>query len=271
MSERMEQKWAKMADDIITAVEAYERTGKWVRPWKTMQHRNMFTGTVYKGVNTFLLMMTPYECPMWGTFNQWSKAGHRIKKGESGEIVWSNPYHRNKDEDGNVSVTYGRSYPIYIFNGEQIDGFEWSPDTMKVELNPEIHDALTAKNPTIVSDDKNSAYYAPARDVINMPPQDQFLSAESYFSVLAHELVHWTGAASRLNRVSVTDYKNNRPFEELIAEIGSAILGTELGFSTDIRENHFEYIKSWIRLLRDEKNALREATSEALTAVRFLR
>lgn len=269
--DRIEKKWEQMAGTIIDAVESYERTGKWVRPWKISQHRNMFTGTVYKGINTFLLMMTPYECPLWGTFNQWSKAGYRIKKGVAGEIVWSNPYHRKEDDDGNVSITYGRSYPIYIFNGEQIEGFEW--ESQPIELDADIHNALTAKNPTIVSDDKSRAYYSPSRDVINLPPQNSFNNAESYFAVLAHELIHWTGAEARLNRSSVINYSKdlNRSFEELVAEIGSAILGNDLGFASVIQDNELEYIKGWLTLLKNEKDALKAATTEALSAVRFLR
>lgn len=270
--ERIESKWDLMADNIIAAVEAYELTGKWEQPWKTLRHRNEFTGTVYKGINTWLLMMTPYECPLWGTFNQWSKAGYRVMKGASAEIVWSNPYRRKEDEDGNVTIEYGRSYPIYVFNAQQVEGFEWTPDTV-LEPSPEIYQILTAKNPTIVTENAAQAYYTRKRDLINMPPQNNFIDEANYFGTLAHEVIHWSGHSSRLNRASLMDTKDRlkRAFEELVAEIGTAILGTELGFSSTIRESHFEYIKSWMTLLKSEKDALKLATSEALEAVRFIR
>src|SRR6185369_9152954 len=85
-----------------------------------------------------------------------------------------------------------------------------------------------------------------------------------------HELVHWTGHKSRLNR----DLKNRfgaREYaaEELIAELGAAFLSAEFGFDGDVR--NAGYIATWIDLLKSDKRAFFTACSKASKAVDYLR
>jgi antirestriction protein ArdC len=44
------------------------------------------------------------------------------------------------------------------------------------------------------------AYYQPAEDRIQLPPVDQFRSSEGYYATALHELTHWSGHKSRLDR-----------------------------------------------------------------------
>jgi hypothetical protein len=64
-------------------------------------------------------------------------------------------------------------------------------------------------------------------------------------------------------------HKNVRAREELIAEIGSAILASMLGVNTSI-ENVAAYVQSWKRYLGKEPNALYEAASMASKAVEYM-
>jgi len=71
-------------------------------------------------------------------------------------------------------------------------------------------------------------------------------------NVAFHELGHWTGHKSRLDR----DLKNrfgsrNYAAEELIAELVAAFLCAEFGFDGDVR--NAGYIASWIELLKADK------------------
>ena len=38
----------------------------------------------------------------------------------------------------------------------------------------------------------NSAFYAPSRDAIQLPPFEAFRDKESYYATALHELTHWT-------------------------------------------------------------------------------
>ena len=84
-------------------------------------------------------------------------------------------------------------------------------------------------------DNSDRAYYSPRRDVIVMPPPEQFGTdgdggESSYWATLWHEVVHWTGHRTRLNRTRHVYWGDAiYAFEELIAEIGSAFICAHLG------------------------------------------
>ena len=104
----------------------------------------------------------------------------------------------------------------------------------------------------------NHAAYSPSSDVVLMPPANQFNVAVSgrdgeaqYWATLWHEVIHWTGHPSRLNRPPLGDW-GDKPyaFEELIAELGSAFLCARLGIDGELQ--HESYLDSWCKALREE-------------------
>jgi antirestriction protein ArdC len=217
-------------------------------------------------------MMTPFVCPYWGTFNQWSEAGYKIKKDSKAEVIFSKSSKVEEKEDGTKVFKTLVSRPWYVYNGEQIEGFEWAPDEA-ISVNADIEAVLTAKNPAIVHIDNMMPYFDNDRDIINMPRVEVFTNADGYLGALAHELIHWSGHESRLNRDTLVNYhaSGNQAFEELVAEIGASILGTELGFVAETQHNSFNYIAGWLTLMSDKKDALKRAAAEAIEAVRYLR
>jgi antirestriction protein ArdC len=110
----------------------------------------------------------------------------------------------------------------------------------------------------------------PSRDFISMPAFAGFRGADHFYNVAFHELVHWTGHKSRLDR----DLKNrfgSRSYaaEELIAELGAAFLCAEFGFDGDVR--NAGYIANWIELLKADERAFFTACSQASKAADYLR
>ena len=61
-----------------------------------------------------------------------------------------------------------------------------------------------------------------------MPGRERFEGSEQYHATLYHELIHASGAETRLNRATLTEKAGfgSDPYcrEELIAEIGAAFL-----------------------------------------------
>jgi antirestriction protein ArdC len=108
--------------------------------------------------------------------------------------------------------------------------------------------------------------YVPSDDIIFQPPQENFNSAENYYSTLAHEMVHSTAAKTRLNR---RQKKFNYAFEELIAEMGACFLCANLGIKGNL-ENHASYLDSWLRALKDDKTMIYKAANYAQKACRYL-
>jgi antirestriction protein ArdC len=117
---------------------------------------------------------------------------------------------------------------------------------------------------------QGEAYYAPGGDFISLPQFEAFKSADHFYNIAFHELTHWTGHKSRLDR-DLKDRFGERAYaaEELVAELGAAFLCAEFGFDGDVR--NAGYIASWIELLKADKRAFFTACNRASKAAEYLR
>ncbi len=109
------------------------------------------------------------------------------------------------------------------------------------------------------------AYYSPSRDVIVIPPKTTFKSLEGYESTRLHELGHWTGHPSRLDRSELQSHPFGSPGyakEELRAELASVFLSAETGIPYDVTQ-HAAYVQSWVKALREDKNEIFRAAKDA--------
>ena len=105
-----------------------------------------------------------------------------------------------------------------------------------------------------------------------MPPFAAFRDAASYVAVLSHEGCHWT--ADRVGR-DLSRYakdRSERAREELVAEIGSALLCADLGIVPELepRPDHAAYIGSWLAVLANDRRAIFSAAAHAQRAVTYL-
>ena len=144
-----------------------------------------------------------------------------------------------------------------MFNVEQIDGLDQRWHRTYAEFHPVNRDRRSADLDGFFHDlgidvrhGGDEAYYVLSDDYIQMPAFELFHDGEAYYTTLAHESVHWTRHASRLNRTFRGSYQVPYAKEELVAEIGSAFLSAELGIAPAIREDHADYIGAWLRIPR---------------------
>jgi antirestriction protein ArdC len=114
------------------------------------------------------------------------------------------------------------------------------------------------------------AYYRPSDDYISLPRFEAFRSAAHFYGVAFHELGHWTGHKSRLDR-DLRHRFGERAYaaEELVAELCAAFLCAEFSIDGDLR--HAGYIASWIGLLKADNRAFFTACSKAQAAADYLR
>jgi antirestriction protein ArdC len=98
----------------------------------------------------------------------------------------------------------------------------------------------------------------------------------NYYSVLFHELIHWSGAQGRLARFEKNKkrFKDNAQLEyaheELIAEIGAVLLSQRFNLQKTINANNLAYLKSWISALENDNKFLISALSQSYRASEFL-
>ena len=117
------------------------------------------------------------------------------------------------------------------------------PETERIERAEQFFSGLDAD----IREGGSRAFYSPAEDYIQMPPFAVFKKADFRYSVLAHEITHWTGATTRLNRNLAPRFqKEAYAAEELIAELGSAFVCAELELEIEPRRDHAPYIQSWL-------------------------
>jgi len=117
----------------------------------------------------------------------------------------------------------------------------------------------------------NRAFYAPDSDHIQMPPFAAFGENVAYYSTLAHEHTHWTAKADRSDRQLGKRFGDHAySAEELIAELGAAFTCAHLGLSTEPREDHAQYINSWLKVLKADSRAIFTAASKAQHATDWM-
>jgi antirestriction protein ArdC len=115
----------------------------------------------------------------------------------------------------------------------------------------------------------SSAFYQASKDCIGMPELSSFRSLADYHATLLHECVHATGAKSRLDRQLMNRFGSEAyAFEELIAELGAAMLCMKTGVDGQLQ--HASYIDSWLKVLKQDKNAIIKAASKAQVAMDYL-
>lgn len=256
--------YADITNNIIEAMETYGEN--WIKPWKDM-FPTRSNGELYTGINYLTLMNTmrkhAYKSPVFMTFNQVKAMGGHVNKGEKGHIVvYASMFEKENDKGDIDRIPFLKHYTV--FNMDQTSGIDMDIlESEKIDI-----DFVKAHDINLVHGG-NSAFYSPSKDFIQMPLLETFVTKNAYTATLCHEAIHWTGHESRLNRDFSGRFGDAAyAFEELIAEIGSAMLCHSLGIE-NINQNA-AYVNSWIKVLKNDKKAIFKAATESTKAHKFL-
>ncbi len=271
--------YAEVTNKIIAELEA--GAVPWTRPWKNgrtsgLMPQNAATGRSYSGINIPILWGAAaergYATHAWATFKQALALNAAVRKGEAGtHIVFTRPL-KLKDEDaedGAKTISMLRAY--VVFNVAQLDGFPEQPAIELAELErTDTAERFVQATKADIRHGGSSACFVPSRDFIAMPPAGAFRNAESFYATELHELGHWSGHDSRLNR-DLSGRFGTRAYaaEELIAELTAAFLCAHLSITGELR--HAGYIADWITLLKEDDRAIFTAASKASQAADYLR
>lgn len=273
-----------VAEKLIEQLKA--GVAPWQKPWQPGESgmclpTNPVTGNRYKGINAIHLMSQGREDQRWMTYKQAESVGAQVRKGEKGTPIqyWKFSEEQTKtdaddkpvlDADGlRVKQTVRLERPALfmatVFNAEQIDGLppvqrrkeqEWTAIDRAEKI-------LQATGAVIRHGEHDRAYYRPATDSIHLPGKEQFAHADQYYATALHELGHWTGHGSRLDRDLAHPFgSEGYAKEELRAEIASMIMGDELGIGHDPRQ-HAAYVGSWIKAIREDPLEIFRAAADA--------
>jgi antirestriction protein ArdC len=266
-----------------------EGVAPWQKPWSDdgvdyQMPFNAVTGNRYQGLNAlYLHLFSSFKDPRWATFKQAQAKGWQVEKGAKGlmiNFVKTHDFKINLDENKQPvlnkngqpdKIKVQLNSPIvtraWVFNAEQIKGVPPLPireakETLWQKL-ARADNIIKTSGAKVEHVGGSAAFYSPLFDKINMPERSQFETADRYYSTLLHELGHWTGHQSRLNRAftgrfGTPDYAR----EELRAEIASMMLGSELKIGHDPK-HHVAYVESWVKILTDTPYEIHLAAADA--------
>lgn len=293
-------------------IEGLNREGfAWFKPWKSGGENRPFNRAkrnFYKGFNVFMLNAVMrhnnYSTNQWLSYKQAKDLGGQVRKGEKSTEVflWNIGYFDNKTqkfvaqkliktintletmEDGKLRYKKTFSLRFFkVFNVDQCDGIEpidtgdaETNDNQRIDSADDVALNYLERESIPLEFFDDSAYYAPSRDLINMPKLETFVDSDSYYKVLFHEMVHSTGHEKRLKREGVCGGKVNfgsdsYAKEELVAEIGCMYLVGLLGLDPkDNMENSQAYIKGWCKNLKEKPDQCVFAMGQASKAVDYI-
>lgn len=288
MSNNNQKIRSEITNQIITALESGSLP-PWRKPWSSDRNagmpKNVVSGDLYTGVNPLLLGLANerhgFQSRHWGTHKQWSELGGKVMRrpshvpqGKWGtKIVFCKAITKKKKDHDEPEETYFLLRTYTVFNIDQIEGDHldylrvgYSTDTCNEDSNIyEEADALIAATEADIRHGGNQAYYDLAKDYIQVPNRDQF-SGSSYYETMFHELVHWTENKSRLDWDRES---GGYALGELIAEIGSCYVCSELGIPTN-DENHHAYLDGWLRKMKQDSSFIFKASSQASRATDYI-
>jgi antirestriction protein ArdC len=263
-----------ITDRIIAELEA--GTAPWVKPWhESAEAYNPISGTVYRGVNQLWLgMFGTGRSNAWLTFKQASDAGLNVKKGSKGVpiVFWKPLSVTRKDSNGDeVQATLPLLKHYFVFNADDVEGATFSKQggTLEGSIDSRVQSVIDRLQLANGVQTASAAYYQATKDLIGMPALSSFRSLADYHATLLHEAVHATGHQSRLDRKLANRFGSEAyAFEELIAELGAAMLCMKTGIDGQLQ--HASYIGSWLKVLKQDKNAIIKAASKAQAAMDYL-
>jgi antirestriction protein ArdC len=278
-------------DAIIRMLE--EGVAPWQKPWQAGAIATPFNPTTekpYRGGNAVYLMAVAarhgYDDPRWMSYKQAQQRGWQVRRGEIGTQIeyWEFPSASREqeqrgsqpDSDQGDKTAPQMIHRIYtVFNAKQIDGIpSYTPkQRQEFEIVRAAESILKNSGARILHNQNDRAFYNRAADSIHLPPKAAFSSAPDYYGTALHELAHWTGHPSRLNRQTLNESYRfgdlNYAQEELRAELASLFLAAERGIPHH-PASHAAYVGSWLHALRNDKNEIFRAAKDAHRATDFL-
>ncbi len=251
--------------DALTRPRTTWRPGWEYNPINLLPH-NAVTNRPYSGWNLFVLMLA--QCDLSTTESGWLTKKQAVRSNVD-----------IHDQATPVLIHYVNSSrqlvgSWFVYNMSQTSGLKTQRNRVHT-WNPirRVDRIVFHSRAKVIHDSRCPIpHYLPLEDKIHMPDRSLFFDSCCYYRTLLHELAHWTGHASRCDR-GLEDLKfcyEDRAREELYAEIASMLLGMELGIGHDL-DNHAEYVRSWVRILRDSEREIHRAVATATKIQRYIK
>ena len=267
----------RFTDDFISEIiEAVRNnTAPWQQSWPSglLAPYNAVKGNTYSGRNAVRLffqgLRRGYTDPRWATAHQIKEMQGHIRKGAKGTGILYYGQRIVIEDDGTEKMLGVVRY-YYVFNIEQTNLPVLQREALR-EVTPDLPafaELLTIHNPRMAP---GEPMYDPNTDTIRMLDKGAFTNDGEYYSAFFHEMGHWTGHESRLNRDLTHPFGTpGYAREELVAELSSFMLSLEHGLPFSPKQSH-AYLQGWAERTGQElEDALRQGFKDATAAKNFI-
>lgn len=286
----------EITDQIVERLEAGVKP--WKKPWEgvALGPARRHNGEPYRGINSLILTMAAMQdgrtSPFFMTFKQAKDLGGQVRKGEKSlPVVYFSSFEKEEEKDNGDTdkrkIFFMKHYNV--FNAEQIDGlperYYPKPPTKEevmamreAQHDPKVMKALEEMTAGLklkggYKEEGQQAFYRRDQDSITMPPRNTFYSFSEYAGTRTHEMAHATEASNRLDM----DWGGTKAFGntayakgELYAEMTACFAAAEMGFVADNIDNSAAYLDSWLKTMKQDKNAIFKMASAAQKGTDYL-
>lgn len=289
MSKQFKPLYVQIADKLATQLK--EGTSAFQKPVKDngmpafVKPINPITGKGYSAMNALNLSMKGHDDPRWMSADAAGFNGYLVKEGSKSTMI---NFPKNSEiqamrtpdgakiigEDGKTqtkTVVFEKTQngKAFLFNATQIDDIPPLEEFLEKQreaqpLSPiERAEKMITDSKAVIVHGGQEAFYDRAKDEIHLPEKDRFENETKYYRAAIHQLAHWTGHESRLNRpmegrFGSVDYGR----EELRAAIASMLIGGDLKTGHSFGQ-HAAYTNNWAKLLKDQPFELSKAANDA--------
>ncbi|MBN8803659.1 MAG: DUF1738 domain-containing protein [Sphingopyxis terrae] len=261
----------------------------WVQPWGASSASiglpyNAVSDRRYSGINVLTLwdaiVSRGFASHAFLTFRQALALGGHVRRGEQGiGVIYSRRFipkeeRRRADTEGrepSAGIPFLKWFTVF-----SVEQCEELPEGI-CKPRPPIPEGLILPQAEALIEATGadfriggpSAFYSPTHDYVQVPRPDDFHDPVNWHRTAFHELGHWAGGTSRLNRDQTGGFGSVAyGKEELVAEMTGAFVCAALGITPTVR--HADYLGSWLDIIRADNRAILRAASAASKAADYL-
>ncbi len=258
----------------VTGLNTWKDKNGNIKPAFGPDGKKLPTVSVNKGEKSFPVLLTSFT----------------VVNKDTKEKIPYDDYKKLDEEDKKAYNVYPKQTVYNVFNVDQTNLAEARPKLYaKLEEQNQVQrpqqekgkkfsfpamDEMIAKDlwlSPIKPMHQDDAYYSITNDEIVVPEKKQFMDGESFYNTVLHEMTHSTGKEGLLNRFDEKKgwgTENYYAREELVAEMGAALVASRHGMSKTIKEESASYLKSWLDDMKESPDfiktvldSVRKATS----------
>lgn len=243
----------------------------WHQGWQNGGAVNWKTQKAYRGINSMILPDGEYA-----TFKQIKEAGGKVKKGSKSFpiVFWKWTEYEDTETGETEKIPFMKQFNVFEIN-TQVEGLESKREETVFEHTPmerceKVWKDYKKNAGPLFTWLRDGAWYKRDFDQVNVPPMKDFKVIEEFYSTLFHEIIHSTGHKDRLNREGIEAFSGfgskSYSKEELVAEMGAAMLCGHVGIENKTIDNSAAYIDSWLQRLKNDKKLIITAAGQAQRA-----